>query len=86
MRLVIKCHISDGYTYSFTNTVPVIYESAEAFAVDFEKFCWDNIDYSILDQPKFAGVEWEPDRFFENNKYYAPEIMTVDEWFNDEEN
>lgn len=44
MRLVIQFQVGDRYTYSATETVPVIYESAEAFAVDFETFCLDNKD------------------------------------------
>lgn len=81
MQLVIKYTVSDGCTYSCDVTQPVLYESAEAFIVDFENFCHENRIYDILKQPVFAGIKWCPDEFFENDIYYSPDILTVDEWF-----
>jgi hypothetical protein len=90
MRLVIEYGDSDGCTYSCNVTVPVVYESAEAFAVDFEKFCKDVYSKGfpggyINDGNKFAGTTWDPIYFFEDGVYYAPSISTVDEWFRDVE-
>jgi hypothetical protein len=88
MRLVIEYNDSDGCTFSCDVTVPVVYESAEAFAVDFEKFCKEIHakelagDYSSS-LVKFAGKSWGTSYFFEDGVYYAPSISTVDEWFRD---
>lgn len=82
MRLVVEYGAGDGYTYWCTDTVPVVYESPEAFAVEFEQVmkaeyakvnCWQDTT--------FAGHCWNPSDFFQDGKYVAPEIMTVDEWF-----
>lgn len=86
MRLVIVYHMGDGCTYSCTETVPVEYESAEAFAVDFEKVAMDTYNtganYGAF---MFAGHEWytENHAYYDNgeNVYDAPTILTVDEWF-----
>lgn len=84
MRLVITYTFGDGYTFSATETVPVEYESAEAFAVDFEALCRQyQSDYREFE---FAGHSWSASPFFEcrdtNTKVYiAPDILTVDEWF-----
>lgn len=82
MRLVIEFHIGDG----FTETVPVEYESAEAFAVDFEKATLDSYNsganYGAF---WFAGHEcWSTNHGYQDNGkfvYDAPTILTVDEWF-----
>jgi hypothetical protein len=84
MRLVIEYHDGDGCTYSCDVTVPVVYESAEAFAVDFEKFCKDiksSGKGNSLYGDSFAGQKWDVSGFFEDGVYYAPRISTVDEWF-----
>lgn len=83
MRLVIEYGSGDGCTFHCTNTIPVEYESAEAFAVDFEAFCrekfltasWPNGDFM------FANQMWDVLDFFEEEQYCSPEIFTVDEWF-----
>jgi len=90
MRLVIEYVSGDGCTYHCTDTVPVEYESAEAFAVDFE----DAVRLAaqrkiILDRPAqpkiyefvFASCTFQTDAFFRDGTYYPPEILTVDEWF-----
>lgn len=83
MRLIIEYRVGDGYTYYATNTVPVIYESAEGFAVDFEKFC----KYYHPVVTNFAGQQWDTTEFILKDGYYAPpHIMTVDEFFEQVEN
>lgn len=84
MRLVIEYGVGDDYTWWATVTVPVEYESAEAFAVEFEagvKECRQDRRSSFY----FADTEWDSGDFVEfverEWKYTAPEIMTVDEWF-----
>ncbi len=87
MQLVIEHGAGDGYTWWCTCTVPVIYESAEAFAVDFETFCLQYRDVWVAYGPEFAGHKWDMEDFFprdedgEKGEYTAPEIYTVDEWF-----
>ena len=79
MRLVIRFGIGHGCTWGATEVVPVEYESAEAFAVEFEEFCRSNQqEFGLME---FAGRQWNVDEFFFKNQYFAPEILTVDEWF-----
>lgn len=85
MRLVIQYEWGDGYTFSATATVPVNYESAESFLVDFEEFCRTRYDDDSISTPIFAGLEWNVSNFFEDGVYYSPTILTVDEWFGDTE-
>lgn len=80
MRLVVIYYEGDGYTYSCQNTVPVVYESAEAFAVDLEEAC-KKAQESQASDFQLANQEWYTRCFFEDDKYFAPEILTVDEWF-----
>lgn len=87
MRLVIEYMSGDGHVYSCKNTVPVEYESAETFAVEFEQFCHEKYHmaqcppYTSFNCFMFAGKYWDVSDFFENKVYYPPEISTVDEWF-----
>ena len=79
MIIVILYTNTDGYTYSFTGTVPIEYESLEAAIVDFElaykshkdgRFTFANVG--------FDSYDFEDDR----GKYLEPEFKTVDEWVN----
>jgi len=86
MRLIIEFVVSDGCSYSFTETVPVAYESAEAFAVDFEIVCYAN--KQNWQGFMFANHSWNSSDFFggynmetKSQHYYQPSIFTVDEWF-----
>jgi len=87
MRLVIEYYVGDGYTWSATNTVPVEYESAEAFVVEFEEACKEARVQAKQTRRHwleftFAGLEWDADCFFTSDgEYCPPEILTVDEWF-----
>jgi hypothetical protein len=82
MRLVIVYSVGDGYTWSGEVVLPVEYESAEALYVDFEeavrsahKGSWYEREFHI------AGHKFVADNFLEQGNYYPPEILTVDEWF-----
>lgn len=88
MRLIIEYSVGDGCTYGCTETVPVEYESPEAFLVDFENACKEN-----KNNPRdfvFAGKQWSADSFWNLNyttkpilvdEFFPPDIFTVDEWF-----
>lgn len=79
MRLVIETTVGDGYTWHAIVTVPVEYESPEAFSVDFEEACLQNKNNHMPFH--FAGKDWNAQNFIFEGEYYAPEIFTVDEWF-----
>jgi hypothetical protein len=87
MRLVIITYGGDEYTYSFVDTTPVEYESAEAFLVEFEEICRSDKSKFRVDEFTFANKTW----YISNYVKYAsdteelyvclPEVLTVDEWF-----
>ncbi len=88
MRLVIRYTTGDGYTWHAENTAPIVYESAEAFLVDFEEivtarmanYDWRSDNHTF----ELGGQKFECTNFFFEGQYYAPEIMTIDEWFKSE--
>lgn len=80
MRLVVIYYEGDGFTYSCQNTVPVEYESAEALAVDLEEAC-KKAHHARVISFQLADQQWFHSCFFEDDRYFAPEILTVDEWF-----
>jgi hypothetical protein len=82
MKLVIHWTHGDGCTYSCEETVPVEYESEEAFLVDFEDAC-AKVRSSKQWDFTFAGHCWSVDHFYENGRYYAPTIGTLEQWFED---
>lgn len=87
MRLVVEYSIGDGCTYHCITTVPVEYESAEAFIVDLEQNCremrsrsgWNRVAIELGGQ-KFDADDFFPD-ISQDDKFYPPDIFTVDEWF-----
>ena len=86
MRLVIEYTVGNGCSWSADNTVPVEYESAEAFAVEFEEACKEARVQAKQSNGHwleftFAGREWDADCFFLDDVYCPPEVLTVDEWF-----
>ena len=84
-RLIIEWVDSDGCTYSCTNTLPVLYESAEAFVVEFEAWCKLTASAnSVRRDTTFAGQDFEAYHFFENGAYVPPRVFTVDEWFQEQ--
>jgi hypothetical protein len=87
MRLVVQYSVGDGYTWHAENTVPVVYESAEAFLADFEEIVKPYMDKNLLrfDKRKFVlgGQQFDCSDFFYEGQYQAPEVMTVDEWFDE---
>jgi len=74
-RLVLEFQMSDGITYCDTVTYPILYESAEQLAVDIEEFCKSDEEFEI------CGNKFIPYDFYEDGKYYTPNIYTLDEWF-----
>lgn len=80
MRLVIKYDVGDGYTWWCDVVLPVEYESAEQLYVDFEaaaRAAYAANVYAFV----VANREFHTDYFFDRGTYLLPEILTVDEWF-----
>jgi hypothetical protein len=81
MRLVVIVNYTDDCTYNYNETVPVVYESPEAFLVDFEKAAielkakWPSTIFFL------GGKDWDAMDFFRGNRFDAPDILTIDEWF-----
>jgi hypothetical protein len=91
MKLVIEYDISDGFTCSTTKTRPIQYESAEALVVDFERSVLASTE-ARTEEFTIAGVafsRYNHGNFKADNKnrkklsfsYSSPRIMTIDEWF-----
>lgn len=87
MEKIVICYTSsDGATYSFDHTVPVLYESAEAALVHFEEAVWDAYR-SKKAWMFFAGHEFDKSDFLYHNsrtgelEYYGPVFYTLEEWF-----
>ncbi len=79
-QLVVCYNSSDGCTYSCDVVVPVEYESAEAFIVEFEaamQQAFKKNDYLL----SFANHKWDVSCFFEDGKYFDPTVYTLNEWF-----
>lgn len=87
-RLIVEYTAGDDCTYYCTNTVPVEYESAEAFIVDIEVAA----RMALLSQQgnfTLAGKKFDTSSFFYDCNWAvpgsgifdAPSIMTIDEWF-----
>lgn len=89
IQLVIEYETGDGCTYAYTTAVPVVYDSAEAFIVDFEQACRTNKD--TTGEIKIAGHTFYTYSFFDTYSeplkkqaiptFYPPRIMTIQEWF-----
>jgi len=83
MRFVIKYTAGDGCSWHCDVVLPIEYPSAEQLCVDFETAArealargWQHPDFVI------ASYEFRTYDFFREDKTYeAPEILTIDEWF-----
>jgi hypothetical protein len=90
MRLVIKWSHGDECTYSCDETEPVEYSSAEAFIVDFESAI-ESAVAANLGEFMFANCTWWTDDFqyrmydaknrYKGQGIVLPSVLTVDEWF-----
>ena len=82
MRLIVSFQVSDGYTYFVKTSVPVVYESAEAFLCDLEKFIKDKVTTECYENFILGGTEFSVDDFIDNQgEVCLPDVLTVDEWF-----
>jgi hypothetical protein len=81
MRLVIKYTAGDGCSWSCEDVLPVEYESAEQLYVDFEAAARAAKEIKVY-AFVVANREFHTDYFFYGaGTYNPPEILTVDEWF-----
>jgi hypothetical protein len=84
MRLILSFNVSDGCTFSYTETVPIFAESPEAAIVEFEAQC--NAAQTALAKPwldgefKACGRTFNTCNFYIDKQYWPPEIQTFDEW------
>lgn len=82
MRLIIQYIVSDGCSYSYMVTEPVVYESKEALARHLTELC----EYKLKnrDKPvhfKNGDVIIHITDLMLNGKYFLPAIYTIDEFF-----
>lgn len=84
MKLVVTYCEGDRYTYSCDCTVPIEYESGEAFLVDLEEHCKKYIKglRNHLDMFKDTGIY--ASKLIESGVYYAPTVRTLEEWWEQE--
>ena len=76
-RLIMTVHYSDECTYSFTDTHPIMYESAEKALCDFEEMA-----SSTKKQFKFCGHSFYGNGGIRmSTSRDIPDFYTVDEWF-----
>ena len=81
MRLVMLYTFGDVCTYSCDRVFPLVAESPEAALCAFEELYnkhkgdWQSGPFT------FAGEEFFTSDFECNGLYYAPDFMTIDEWF-----
>jgi hypothetical protein len=80
VRFIIQYQNTDGYTFFCTETRPVEYSSIPEFLNDFELAAikaytqdLDTISVGRYTFPINAGIE--------DGEYYAPQTITLDEWF-----
>lgn len=78
-RLLMRYTFGDGFTWSCERVFPLLAESPEAALVAFEDTYQQAkaAGQSFL----FAGAKFYPCDFEENDVYYAPDFLTLDEWF-----
>ncbi len=80
MRLIVTYSVSDGCTYSFIVTEPVIHKSPESFIVEFEEKCKEQSD-EYMSEFTVGGASFCASNFYEDGRYFGPTILTVDQYF-----
>lgn len=82
MRLILQYSVSDGCTYSFTVTEPVVYESKEVLVTHLTELCKAKIKSPMTELHFINGqVSIDISDLIVNGKYYLPDILTIDEYF-----
>ena len=91
MQLIMEHAHSDGYTYSCVDTTPLLHDSPEAAAVEFEAVMRKGMQEGV--RVEWNGATYFPSVYFphatygddgmchEMGKYEGPYFFTVDEWF-----
>ena len=81
MRLVMLYTFGDGCTYSCDRVFPMVAESPEAALCEFEEL-YNQYKGDWKAGPfTFANEEFYSNDFECDGKYYAPDFLTLDEWF-----
>lgn len=82
MRLIVQYTSGPGFPFLDTEIiVSLVYKSREAFLMAFEEKA-RGVKKEYLDNDQnfvLAGEIFEYSDFVVNGKYYAPEVMTLDE-------
>jgi hypothetical protein len=91
MQLIMERTNTDGYTYTCVDTTPLIHESPEAAAIEFEAAMRQGMESGV--SVEWKGVTYYPSDYFpyatysddgecqDVGKYEGPYFFTVDEWF-----
>ena len=80
MRLALYFTAGDGCTYHCDVALPLNYQSAEDAAVDFEGLVKDAAEKRLCEFA-FDNKTLLVSHFMIDGVYYPPDILTVDEWF-----
>lgn len=80
-KIIMTYTFGDGMTYSTDKVFPIQAESVEAALCAFEDAY--NKAKAVNGMFEFAGDVFYPRDFEENDIYYAPDFVTLEEWFED---
>lgn len=87
MRLIVSYSCGDSYSAMWTANVPFEYESAEQLLVDIEvqaAIVLENIRKSVYAESptiRAGDTELTISDFISGGKYWAPSVVSVDQWF-----
>jgi hypothetical protein len=83
MKLVVTYSYGDGFTWTSYETIPIEYESEKALAADLEKHCKEYIE-DCTKEDEFKNTGLFSSNLIEDNRYYAPTIRTIEQWWDEE--
>lgn len=85
-RLIMEIEDSDDCTYSVMHYVPVLFSSSEEFVICLEDMIKECMVKNNFDNFLLGGAIIEVHFFIGNNHaFYAPKVMTVDDFFKETE-
>jgi hypothetical protein len=86
-KIIVSYNLTDGCTYTCDIVEAIVYESIEAFYVDFEEWIKTYSELWNKDRMSYGdfvvnNTEFQAYHFMEDGVYYMPDIETLEEWFN----